>query len=556
MRHSRRIGSKKWLALGALALAPLLSDCREPTQITLALRTDAQCVDVLGTTISVGSLGSLEARPAVASTDRCDPASGEIGTLVVVPSGDNDAEVALRVVTGVGKSPEQCVEDGYVGGCIVARRAIRYLPHTPLEMPITMSVDCIDIPCGATETCFKGKCVPAAVDPDDCEQGNCDPVSPDGGTDSGADASEDQASDGIGGTAGSGGSSGAGGTGGAGGSGGADAGDVFVPCTAPAAECDGDPATVCETELDADPQSCGSCGHDCLGGSCVSGKCQPVALVTSGTPTRLALDATHVYYVDYNGGGVFSVPKGGGTPTTLATGQKSVRIAVDASHVYWTNEQSNEIRRLPKAGGASEVVHNATAAYGFALDASLVYYTELRAGGSVAVVPKVGGVPIVISASENWPFEVALTASHVYWTQLSNNADVRRAALGGGTPESVLTSLPNPTALTNDGTTVFVAVLGNGNGKGQVIALPISGSGSTVLAQSQQQPRGLAVDGVHVYWTNGGDATVMRIAKDGSDNQVPELLASGGKTALGIAIDAEAVYWADDLSSTIHKLAK
>jgi hypothetical protein len=553
-RHPSR--TERWLALGALLCAPLLSDCREPTQITLALRTDAQCVDVLGTTITVGELGRLEERPEAATTDRCDPGSGKIGTLVVVPSGANDAEVAMRVVTGVGKSPEQCVKDGYLGGCIVARRAIRYLPHTPLEMPILMSVDCIDIPCGATETCFKGKCVPANVDPEKCEQGNCDPVLPDGGVDGGIDASVDQSSDGDGGSAGASGSSGSGGSAGSGGSGGVDAGDAFAPCTAPAAECDGNPATVCETDLDVDPASCGACGHDCLGGTCSAGKCQPVTLVATGTPTRLAIDATHVYYVDYNGGGVFSVPKIGGTPTTLATGQKSVRIAVDATHVYWTNEQGNDILRVPKLGGATEIVHTANTPYGFALDVAMIYYTELRAGGSVAVVPKLGGVPVPISTGENWPFEVTLAPTHVYWTQLSNNADLRRAPLAGGAPESVLTGLSNPTAVTNDGTTVFVGVLGNGNNKGQVLAVPLAGGATTVLAQAQQQPRGLAVDGVHLYWTNGAGGTVMRIAKDGSDNQVPELLSSGGKTPLGIAIDAIAVYWADDQSSTIQKLAK
>jgi hypothetical protein len=531
-----------------LGVPLLLADCRDPTQITLKIRTDAKCADVIDTTVTVGKLGEIENKPQAASTSRCeDAASGRIGTLVVVPSGDDDDEVAVKIVTGIGRAAATCKpEEGYKG-CIVARRALRYLPQSPIELPILMGLDCLDIPCGATETCFQGNCVPAK-DPEKCADGGCDASVPDAA----ADAPPDQSSGGAAGSAGS------GGVAGEGGSSGQDASDVtFVPCTAPAAECDGDPATVCEVNLETDPAHCGACNHDCQGGACSAGKCQPVTVWSGPTPTRLALDDTFVYFVNWNGGGVFKVPKTGGAAQTLATGQKSVRVGLDDTHVYWTNEIGSAILRVPKALGAQQTVTNqANTPYGFAVGASSIYFAELRAGGSVASVPKSGGAPNPIATGENWPFEVTLTASHLYWTQLANNAALRRAPLAGGPAETVLGGLANPTAVTNDGTNLYLAVLGNGANKSQIFSIAIASGASSLIADAQAQPRGLAVDEQHLYWTNGGNGTVMRIAKDGSDNLVPTLMASGGIEPLGIAIDATTVFWADDKANQVQRVAK
>jgi uncharacterized membrane protein YgcG len=551
--RSRSLRTAILMGSATLALPLLLADCRDPTQISLRIRTNAECLDVIDTTITVGKLGEIEKKPQVATTANCEDASnGRIGSLVVVPSGDKDDEVAVKVVTGINRAASQCTPDNGYSGCIVARRALRFRPHESVEMPILMALDCLDVPCNATQTCKNGNCVPA--DDPECEKEGCEAGAPDAGI----DAPLDQSSGGAAGSAGSGGSSGSGASSGSGGSSGQDASDVtFVPCTAPAAECDGDPATVCEVDLDTSASHCGSCDHDCLGGLCAGGKCQPVTVWSGPTPTRLALDETFVYFVNYNNGGVFRVPKQGGAADTLATGQKSVRIGVDATHVYWTNEIGSQILRVPKQLGAQSVVTSqANTPYGFALSGSTVYFAELRSGGSVASVPKTGGAPTPIATGENWPFEVSVTASHVYWTELANNAGLRRAPLSGGPAETLLSSLANPTAVVNDGTNVYMAVLGNGVAKGQILSIPTAGGASVLLAEAQAQPRGLAVDALHIYWTNAANGTVMRIAKDGSDNKAATVMASGGQEPIGIAIDETAVYWADDKANLLRKVAK
>lgn len=80
-----------------------------------------------------------------------------------MPSGGDGEAFSVRIVTGLGKSADDCVADKYLGGCIVARRSLHYIPHQTLYLPIDMSVVCRDIPCEATETCKNGHCVAASI---------------------------------------------------------------------------------------------------------------------------------------------------------------------------------------------------------------------------------------------------------------------------------------------------------------------------------------------------------------------------------------------------------
>jgi hypothetical protein len=154
------------IAVGAAA-------CRDPTQITVEVTTDVKCSDLRGTTFTVGELSTLDERPLTTTTTQCDPALTRIGSMVIVPSGDNDDTVALRVVVGLGKDPADCKPPDFGPGCIVARRALRFVPHRSLTLPIFMATACDGIACGATDTCVKGDCRLATVpDPDTCTAPN------------------------------------------------------------------------------------------------------------------------------------------------------------------------------------------------------------------------------------------------------------------------------------------------------------------------------------------------------------------------------------------------
>jgi sugar lactone lactonase YvrE len=536
--------------------AALLPDCRDPTEITVVLSTDAKCADVSGTTIAVGQIGHLDDKPAAAETTRCE-SSGRIGSLVVVPSGGKDEEVAIRVVTGIGnKTPEACVDSGFVGGCIVARRSLRYLPHTPLVLPVKMSLDCVDVPCGETETCYKGQCVPANVDPNQCVSGDCQPPEPDAGADAGSDVSADV---GSGGSSGAGGSAGAAGQAGSAGQAGQQ-GDAAIDapnCTSPLADCNGQAADGCETDTSTDAKNCGSCAHDCLGGNCTAGTCGAVTLWTAptATPTRLALDATDIYFVDFNGGSIRRMPKSGGTPVVLATGQAANRIAIDATDVYWTDATKKMVMKVPKAGGNAVTLATLSGApLGIGVDANNVYVCDQSVNGHIQSIPKGGGTSTAIAAVP-WPEELVIHSGYVYVTEVTNNGELVRVPVGGGATETLDTNLSNGDGITADSTSVYFTLLGNGQ-KGQVLSLSLGGGTHTVLASAQSGPRGIAVDATDVYFTNASAGTVNRLKIDGSDNGVPVVLDSAGVEPLGLELDQQAIYWADDKAHVLMKLAK
>jgi hypothetical protein len=182
----RALVSSLVLLLGASATTGALSGaCREPTQITLEVRTDLRCADRITSAIVVGTLAqtaeSLASRPpAVETTDCTESGNGEafVGSLVVVPSGDDTGEVAIKVVAGVGIPPEDCTGPTDKR-CITARRVRKYVSSTKLVLPVLLADACRGVPCGADETCSRGRCVSVRCE----DEGTCDPppASTDGG---------------------------------------------------------------------------------------------------------------------------------------------------------------------------------------------------------------------------------------------------------------------------------------------------------------------------------------------------------------------------------------
>jgi hypothetical protein len=157
--------------------------CRDPTQLAVDVTTNAECSDIGTTETTVGDLGGIESSPPAATKDGCD-ARGVIGSLVLSPTSSKDGAVAFKVVTGIRRPANRCTPPDYTG-CIVARRALRYEPHTSLKVNVYMDLACEDVPCGETDTCVAGRCVPAQItDPGACAlPGGCSEAAlGDGGT--------------------------------------------------------------------------------------------------------------------------------------------------------------------------------------------------------------------------------------------------------------------------------------------------------------------------------------------------------------------------------------
>jgi hypothetical protein len=146
-----------WAAIGGAAV---LSSCLGATQIEIHVTTNAPCQDSShwrGVSIYVGATADVETKAPTLTTSACD-ANGQVGSLVIVPTGANNDEIGVRVVAGLTREPEECSAN-YYDGCIVARRAIRFNPHKSLDLNIALTDDCIGISCDPTHTCVNRECV-------------------------------------------------------------------------------------------------------------------------------------------------------------------------------------------------------------------------------------------------------------------------------------------------------------------------------------------------------------------------------------------------------------
>jgi hypothetical protein len=159
---------RRTLAIVVATFIAAMASCRDPTEITIVVTTDAKCSDLQGTSIAVGRLGdALEGKPPSSVSSQCDPTTGRIAELVVVPSGSSDDEVAFRITAGIGRAVSDCTPS--VGpGCVVARRALHFIPHTPLYVPVHLTLSCSGVPCGPTSTCQNGRCVDSRIDGSQC----------------------------------------------------------------------------------------------------------------------------------------------------------------------------------------------------------------------------------------------------------------------------------------------------------------------------------------------------------------------------------------------------
>jgi hypothetical protein len=168
-------------ALASLVL--VATDCRDATEIVIDVRTNL-CDRVRDTTIAVAAPGELgSARPVAFSPPEPCVQADRIGTLTVVPRDAKDAEIAVRIVTGVDKSAAEC--DADPSGCIIARRRARFIAGRSQRLLVHMAAACLGKDCGPELECApSGACVDPAEILDD--GGTGEPPPEDAGAGDGA----------------------------------------------------------------------------------------------------------------------------------------------------------------------------------------------------------------------------------------------------------------------------------------------------------------------------------------------------------------------------------
>lgn len=180
----RRLGAILGVSVATTLVTLSVVDCADPTEIVLDIRSDA-CGDVKNTGIAVSTPDRIDDADLTAFTPRpagCEAKPADrVGTLTIYPSGAKDAEVGVRIVTGMQRNAQDCGKGPYAG-CIVARRVLRFVPGTSQKVIVIMSRACEGKDCGRGADCESGQCVTTLPDGGVVEAGEPDADAPgDGG---------------------------------------------------------------------------------------------------------------------------------------------------------------------------------------------------------------------------------------------------------------------------------------------------------------------------------------------------------------------------------------
>ncbi len=158
---SRHAGRVIWLIVSCSAI-----HCKEPTQITLDLRTDIPWEP--GRHVAISAATYREPSKPLAVTQSDWQTDGRVGTFVITPQNDKNGRVWIRAVAGLDRDPSLCNMNA-PNGCVFARRNLSFMEHTPLLIEMSLHRSCAGKACDETRTCNAiGDCVSAEVDPRTC----------------------------------------------------------------------------------------------------------------------------------------------------------------------------------------------------------------------------------------------------------------------------------------------------------------------------------------------------------------------------------------------------
>jgi hypothetical protein len=314
------------------------------------------------------------------------------------------------------------------------------------------------------------------------------------------------------------------------------------------------------------------CGHDCLGGTCAAGACQPIVLESgqpnladlvvgpepfggsglyyttaspfNGTvrrcsvfgcgdmqtmrngqpsPSGVAVTTDHFYWgTDTGIYGCMLTGCGNGLTTTVAAAAVAQELAIDGNTIFWTEQSTGFVRSCDLTSCPTPtLIAQAPSAFGIAVTVNNVFFTTWSSPGKVLSCPRGGcaapTMPTLVEDMADVPRAILATGGYVYWTEVgvADEGKVRRVKDSGGLPEDFLTSLHHPFALATDGTTMFVANAGLGDTDGSIESCPIASCDSALQtnASHQSHPNAIGVDATAVYWLNKGSGTVMKVAR-------------------------------------------
>jgi hypothetical protein len=314
---------------------------------------------------------------------------------------------------------------------------------------------------------------------------------------------------------------------------------------------------------------------------------EPVALaVGQDHPSGLVSDGTKLYWTNR---GTFGQPDStlknvsleGGTPATMLANLASARdLAIDGSTLYFTlsglGAADGKVYSLVPGNTATDLIRDGDDPLGVpqpegvAAHGVNVFFTTFGEGGIYFARSDGGSIDggpsfrrVAFADAQSYPYRVDFDSTYLYGvnegTAAAADGAVMSAAIAdlrydAESPTIALASgevVPRAMKLDLAGGENAVAVYYTTFSEAGEIKRAVPGleDAPTTLATGQSFPNGVTVDDGFIYWTNRGDGTVMRLAKDAAEGTEPTLIASSQTAPGPIVVDATHIYWANEGTS-------
>jgi len=298
-----------------------------------------------------------------------------------------------------------------------------------------------------------------------------------------------------------------------------------------------DDAVVCVgIDLQTDREICGRCGHDCHGGGCEEGACQPARLaMTMMTPSNLVVSATHVYWLE--GGAILRTLKTGGPVATFREPGGATGLGADLTDLYW-------------------------------LDPAGLKHCPLDNCASPTLVPDTrncNGVARQVVISQGWIAHSCPVSNEVFWVTKASSSRLKIGAFGelrglasetedvfiadrqagqifrsvdGGLAQLFVANADTARvdALAIDSTNLYWTA-------NEKVGMTIRETKTSIVLAPAMTPEAIAVGGPTVFFLGGRNQGYVRACGIAGCDQVSQELASGIDNPVEIAVDEADIYF-------------
>ena len=327
--------------------------------------------------------------------------------------------------------------------------------------------------------------------------------------------------------------------------------------------------------------NCGKCNHDCGGGLCTGGTCQPAIVVDALVYPVFDVDATNVYF---NKGSqqiydLESCPSAGcklqptklGTPGDIYTANQGGAMQLMGANIAFFGELSTNPGRerlfacdqVNGCGTAPVTLTNAglqSFDSDFTTTGNDVYYTYYKnlMHASCSAGNTCSTAEILIAGASTWP-RIGLSAdsSGVYYVDPTTHALEKCATTGTCTPTAMTsalsTNVKNTYAYNN--TIWILDSNASGYAKGIITSCPNTGFCTTpaMFINNQHYPTMLHVDADGVYWYDSDTMDITMCPLTGCKPSTTTLVTNA-PIVTALRTDAKFVYWGTD--TQILRVAK